>query len=138
MLGGQSVDVRDLRGGDAAEVRFNACARWPEPGPSQRLGRVLPLRRLAALRLAQAACYTHERPRIAMKHADGTDLQLGGDVRIDGRFRGRVVACMNLGACLPEFESWQYLGEGILVDTGFDGLVRYTETARDDIARWRG
>jgi hypothetical protein len=70
-----------------------------------------------------------------MKYADGTDIQPGDDVLIDGRYRGRVVACMGSGAFLPGFDDWQYLGEGILVDTEFGSLVHYTATTSEDIAR---
>lgn len=70
-----------------------------------------------------------------MKYSDGTDIQPGDEVLIDGRFSGRVVACMDSGACLPGFDVWQYLGEGILVDTEFGGLVHYTELTCEDIAR---
>lgn len=70
-----------------------------------------------------------------MKYADGTDIQPGDEVLIDGRYKGRVVACMDSGACLPGFDDWQYLGEGILVDTEFGGLVHYTEMTCEDIAR---
>jgi hypothetical protein len=69
-----------------------------------------------------------------MKYADGTDIQPGDDVLIDGRYSGRVVACIDSGACLPGFDGWQYLGEGILVDTEFGGLVHYTAGTIEDIA----
>jgi hypothetical protein len=70
-----------------------------------------------------------------MKYADGTDIQPGDEVLIDGRCRGRVLACMDSGTCLPGFDDWQYLGEGMLVDTEFAGLVHYTATTSEDIAR---
>lgn len=70
-----------------------------------------------------------------MKYADGTDIQPGDEVLIDGRYRGRVLACMDSGTCLPGFDDWRYLGEGILVDNEFAGLVHYTETTREEIAR---
>jgi hypothetical protein len=70
-----------------------------------------------------------------MKYADGTDIQPGDEVLIDGRYRGRVLACMDSRTCLPGFDDWQYLGEGILVDTEFAGLVHYTATTSEDIAR---
>ncbi|MFN7782894.1 MAG: hypothetical protein ACK5PG_09155 [Lysobacterales bacterium] len=73
-----------------------------------------------------------------MKYADGTDIQPGDEVLIDGRYRGRVLACLVSGTCLLGFDDWQYLGEGILVDTEFGGLVHYTGTTCEDIARWRG
>jgi len=71
-----------------------------------------------------------------MKYADGTDIQPGDQVLIDGRYRGRVVACMDSGTSLPGFDDWKYLGEGVLVDTEFGGLVHYTGTTCEDIARW--
>jgi hypothetical protein len=42
---------------------------------------------------------------------------------------------MDSGTCLPGFDDWQCLGEGILVDTEFAGLVHYTATTSEDIAR---
>lgn len=42
---------------------------------------------------------------------------------------------MDSGTSLPGFDDWKYLGEGVLVDTEFGGLVHYTATTREDIAR---
>jgi hypothetical protein len=73
-----------------------------------------------------------------MKFADGTDIQPGDEVLIDGRYSGRVVACMDSGACLPGFDDWQYLGEGILVDTEFGGLVHFTGSTCEGTTRRPG
>jgi hypothetical protein len=61
-----------------------------------------------------------------MNYEDGILVEPGDVVRIDRRDRGRVVASMDTGKYLPENESWAYLGEGIMVETDFAGLVNYT------------
>ena len=68
-----------------------------------------------------------------MNHADGVRVEPGDVVLIDRRDRGRVVASMDTGQYLLEGETWAYLGEGIMVDTDFAGLVRYTMQATDAI-----
>ena len=40
---------------------------------------------------------------------------------------------MDTGQYLLEGETWAYLGEGIMGDTDFAGLVRYTMQATDAI-----
>lgn len=89
----------------------------------------------ASLGPACVLLHAHDCTRTAIKYADGTDIQPGDEVLIGGRYRGRVLACMDSGTCLPGFDDWQYLCEGILVDTEFGGLVHYTETTSEDIAR---
>jgi len=68
-----------------------------------------------------------------MQYSDGTSIEPGDIVRIDGRYRGRVVASMDSGRYLPGYESWSYLGRGIMVDTDFGGLVHYTAEATDSL-----
>ncbi|GEM_PF-721526 len=69
-----------------------------------------------------------------MKYASGIEIEPGDIVSIDTVYRGKVVASMDTGRCLPGHESWGYLGVGIMVDTDFGGLVHYTaESALDEI-----
>jgi hypothetical protein len=67
-----------------------------------------------------------------VKYADGTEIKPGDIVQIDGVYRGRVLASMDTKKYLPGEESWDYLREGIMVDTDFAGRVHYTEETRDD------
>lgn len=74
-----------------------------------------------------------------MKYADGADMKVGDTIRIDGVYRGRVIASMDTNEYLPGEDSWAYLGTGIMVDTDFAGLVHYTtETAEDFVLIERG
>jgi hypothetical protein len=57
-----------------------------------------------------------------MKYADGTDIEVGDTIRIDGAYRGRVIASMDANEYLPGENSWAYLGAGIIVDTDSPGL----------------
>lgn len=68
-----------------------------------------------------------------MKYPDGTDIEPGDIVRIDGAYRGRVIASIDAGRCLPGEEHWAYLGEGVLIDTDFGGLVHCTQASADEI-----
>jgi hypothetical protein len=68
-----------------------------------------------------------------MKYADGTEIEPGDVVQIDGAYRGVVVASMDTGKYLPGQEGWGYLGQGIMVDTDFGGLVHYTTEATDEL-----
>ena len=61
-----------------------------------------------------------------MNYLDGTLIEPGDVVLLDGKDRGRVVASIDTGRFLPEHGGWGYLGEGIMVDTDFAGLVHYT------------
>jgi hypothetical protein len=76
------------------------------------------------------ACYFYVRRH--MKYADGTTIEPGDVVRIDGQYSGRVLASMDTSQYLPGHEQWAYLREGIMVDTSFAGLVHYKEDASDD------
>ncbi len=66
-----------------------------------------------------------------MKYADGTNIEPGDVVSIDARYSGRVVASMDTQEYLPGQEHWEYLGNGIIVDTEFGGMVHYTKEASD-------
>ena len=66
-----------------------------------------------------------------MKYLDGSVIQPGDLIRIDGQYQGQVVASMDTSSYLPGHESWAYLATGIMVDTDFGGLVHYTDAATD-------
>lgn len=68
-----------------------------------------------------------------MKYADGTVIEPGDFVQIDGVYRGRVLASMDTKKYLAGEEGWEYLGVGIMVDTDFGGRVHYTEEAKDEL-----
>ena len=68
-----------------------------------------------------------------MRYSDGNEAMAGDVVEIDGHYRGVVVACIDRHQYLPGHDGWDYLGEGIMVDTDFGGLVHYTPTATDDL-----
>lgn len=68
-----------------------------------------------------------------MKYADGSDIRPGDLVQIEIRYRGTVVASMDLNEYLEGHEKWAYLTEGIMVDTDFAGLVHYVADATDEL-----
>jgi len=68
-----------------------------------------------------------------MLYADGNTPAPGDVICIDGKYRGVVVACIDQGLALPGHEGWEYLANGIIVDTDFGGLVHYTEQLCDDL-----
>lgn len=70
-----------------------------------------------------------------MIYTDGEEAMLGDEVLIDGQYKGRVLACIDLGqysVVYPESE-WAYLRKGILVDTDFGGLIHYENAADEHI-----
>jgi len=67
-----------------------------------------------------------------MKYADGTKIEPGDQIRIDVVYSGRVIASMDTNKYLVGQERWAYLGEGIMVDTDFGGLVHYTSETADN------
>jgi len=69
-----------------------------------------------------------------VKYMDGTDIAPGDIIQIATKYRGRVIASMDTEKYLPGQEGWAYLGEGIMVDTDFGGLVHYTVETADDFA----
>ena len=68
-----------------------------------------------------------------MKYKNGDDIRPGDVVSIDARYRGTVVASMDTHEYLPGAEDWAYLGEGVIIDTEFGGMVHYTAAATDEL-----
>ena len=68
-----------------------------------------------------------------MRYADGTTIEPGDIVQIDGVYRGKVLASMDTKRYLPGEEGWDYLGVGIMIDTDFGGRVHYTEDGTDEL-----
>ncbi|PKV12452.1 hypothetical protein [Xanthomonas prunicola] len=62
-----------------------------------------------------------------MQYSDNHEAKSGDLIQIDTLYRGKVTACMDTADYLPGQETWSYLGEGIMVDTDFCGLVHYTQ-----------
>lgn len=62
-----------------------------------------------------------------MRYQDGPTIEPGDAVAIDEHYRGVVVACIGSGRCLHGHEGWDYLGQGVMVDTDFAGLVHYPQ-----------
>lgn len=62
-----------------------------------------------------------------MKYTDGRLVLAGDVVRIDGQYRGTVVAAIDDASYLPDGEAWAYLGGGAMIDTDFGGLVHYKQ-----------
>ncbi|WP_087016838.1 hypothetical protein [Thaumasiovibrio subtropicus] len=64
-----------------------------------------------------------------MKYTDGRTPQLGDQITIASKHSGTVVANLSLKTYSEHYaeQSWDYLSDGILVETSFAGLVHYTE-----------
>jgi hypothetical protein len=64
-----------------------------------------------------------------MRYHDGQPIHVGDAVTIDVRHQGTVVACIEDGIFLhPDTkEEWTHLREGVLIDTGFSGIVHYPD-----------
>ncbi|WP_236730923.1 hypothetical protein, partial [Xanthomonas citri] len=62
-----------------------------------------------------------------VQYSDNHEAKSGDLIQIDTLYRGKVIACMDTADYLPGQESWGYLGEGIMVDMDFCGLVHYTQ-----------
>ncbi len=62
-----------------------------------------------------------------MIYADGNEARLGDVVAIDTGFSGVVVASIDNAQYSREFPAakWAHLGQGVLMDTDFAGLVHY-------------
>lgn len=62
-----------------------------------------------------------------MIYADGNEAKLGDVVAIDTSFSGTVVVSVDNAQYSKEFpsEKWAHLGQGVLMDTDFAGLVHY-------------
>jgi hypothetical protein len=67
-----------------------------------------------------------------MKYPDGSEIDPGDLLRIDGKYRGQVLSCIDSDRHLPGADGWGYLITGIMVDTDFAGLVHYTDETRDE------
>lgn len=59
-----------------------------------------------------------------MEYENGSLIQAGDIVTIDGNYNGQVVASMGTSTYLPRYESWACLGEGIMVMSDFAGFVQ--------------
>ncbi|MBV8621436.1 MAG: hypothetical protein JOY84_21435 [Curvibacter sp.] len=66
-----------------------------------------------------------------MQYPNGDLIQVGDEVLIERKTFGRVIASMDTSAYLPGEESWDYLNEGVMIQTDFAGLVHYTTDASD-------
>ncbi len=66
-----------------------------------------------------------------MRYHDGQPIHVGDVVTIDIRHEGTVVASIEDGIYLHPHtkEEWTHLREGVLIDTGFGGLVHYPDQA---------
>ena len=80
---------------------------------------------------ASPLCAAHFYVRVHVTYVDGSTIEPGDIVRIDGQYSGRVLASMDTSRYLPGYEHWAELREGIMVDTNFGGLVHYREGASD-------
>jgi pyruvate kinase len=68
-----------------------------------------------------------------MKYLSGEDLQVGDRVKLwDGNV-GVVVCSIDDGVYSSEFskEDWQYLSEGVLINSEKAGLIHVTESNED-------
>jgi hypothetical protein len=71
-----------------------------------------------------------------VRYADNNEPLLGDLLQIDLRYRGVVVACIDAGRYAPGYKAFAYLGDGLMVDTDFAGLVHYTQSSiKDDNLR---
>ncbi len=70
-----------------------------------------------------------------MIYSDGNDAQIGDEIEIDSRYRGMVVANIDLNQFSAEYpkDQWSYLGCGIMVLTDFAGLVHYSNTEHEQM-----
>ena len=62
-----------------------------------------------------------------VRYADGNEVKVGDAVAIDTNYRGVVVASIDTGEYSDGYseKQWAYLGNGILINTDFGGLVHY-------------
>lgn len=68
-----------------------------------------------------------------MKYMDGSLVLAGDVVRIDGQYRGVVIAAIDDKSYLPGEEGWEYLGSGAMIDTDFGGLVHYQQGSDEEL-----
>jgi hypothetical protein len=67
-----------------------------------------------------------------VKYADNNKPLLGDVLQIDFKHRGVVVAYVDAGQYAPGYKAFAYLGEGLMVDTDFAGLVHYTQSSIEE------
>ena len=70
-----------------------------------------------------------------MRYSDGNEAQVGDEVLIGGRYKGKVVASIDANtysADAPK-EQWEYLKNGVLINTDFGGLIHYSNVAGEHI-----
>ena len=70
-----------------------------------------------------------------MRYSDGNEAQVGDEVLIEGRYKGRVVASIDTNtysADAPK-EQWEYLKKGVLINTDFGGLIHYPNVTNEHI-----
>ncbi len=74
-----------------------------------------------------------------MRYSDGHEAHIGDHVAIDEKYRGTVVACIDLGEYSIDHpkEQWSYLRRGIMVNTDFGGLVHYPDALNERIVLLR-
>jgi hypothetical protein len=70
---------------------------------------------------------------MTLRYADGREIKPGDTVKIDDRYRGRVLANMSAKTYLPGQEAWSYLKDGVLIDTDFGGCVHYSSSTTEKI-----
>lgn len=70
-----------------------------------------------------------------MVYADGNEARVGDVVAIDTNFSGVVVASIDNGQYSKGFpaEKWAQLGQGVLMDTDFAGLVHYQDSSPEQM-----
>ena len=65
-----------------------------------------------------------------MRYADGQLAEVGDKVQCWNGCLGLVVASMDTAQYLPGYESWSYLGSGVMIDTELGGLIHYQTPER--------
>jgi hypothetical protein len=70
-----------------------------------------------------------------MIYADGNEAMIGDVVAIDVNFNGVVVASIDNAQYSKEFpaDKWARLGQGVLIDTDFAGLVHYQASSPEQM-----
>jgi hypothetical protein len=70
---------------------------------------------------------------VTVRYRDGQDVRAGDVVELYGKHRGTVVGCIPTKDYLEphSHEQWGYLGDGVMVDTDFGGLVHFTGVETD-------
>ncbi len=68
-----------------------------------------------------------------MRYRDGQQVRAGDVVTLYGKHRGTVVGCITTAEYVAphSHEQWSYLGDGVMVDTDFGGLVHFPGTDAD-------